>query len=202
MADETLTKTDRTRQAIIDAAYQLIIEQGYAATSMRQIAAQAGMSPGSLYNHFPSKQDLFSAILSEKHPFLQILPILNSVEGDNVEEFARRAAHTLVDQLGHHSYFLNLALTEIVEFNGIHVPELFARFLPQVLPLGERLGGMDGRLRDIPPFVLARAFLGMFFAYYITGILMRNFLTPEMEAQSLDHFVDIFLHGVLVKETI
>jgi DNA-binding transcriptional regulator YbjK len=39
---ETISKSERTRQAILDAAYNLIIEQGYAATSMRQIAEAPG----------------------------------------------------------------------------------------------------------------------------------------------------------------
>ncbi len=30
-------------------------------------------------------------------------------------------------------------------------------------------------IRGIPPFVLARAFLGMFFSYYITGVLMEEY---------------------------
>ena len=38
--------------------------------------------------------------------------------------------------------------------------------------LADRIAGLDGKTRDIPPFILARAFLGMFFSYYITEILM------------------------------
>jgi AcrR family transcriptional regulator len=51
-----------TRQRIIDEAMRLFGEQGYAATTVAQIEAAAGLSPGSgsLYRHFPSKQALLT----------------------------------------------------------------------------------------------------------------------------------------------
>jgi len=135
MPKEILKKGERTRQVIIDAAYTLIIDQGYSATSMRQIAGKAKLSLGSIYNHFSSKEEVFRAIIQERHPFFQILPVLNSVRGRTIEEFVRNAARTLVEQLGHHPDFLNLLLIEIVEFKGRHVPLLFDKFLPMALPL-------------------------------------------------------------------
>jgi AcrR family transcriptional regulator len=198
--ENTKTKRQKTRFAIVDAAYNLIIEQGYAATSMRQIAERSGLALGGLYNHFSSKEELFRALIEERHPFLDILPLLNSVEGDTIEEFMREAARTLVDQLGSHPDFLNLMLTEIVEFKAQHVPHLFEIFLPRVLPLAQHIGRLQGDMRPVPPFVLARAFLGMFFSYYITGILIGSRLPPELQEDALDHFVDIFLHGILLEE--
>lgn len=197
-AIEPLPKGERTRQAILDAAYRLIIEQGYAATSMRQIAERAGLALGSIYNHFSSKAEVFRAIIAERHPFFQIIPLLNSVDGKTVDEFVRKAAHTLVDELGHHPDFLNLMLTEIVEFKGEHVPLVFEKIFPTILPLAQRLMALDGQVRQIPPPVLLRAFLGMFLSYYITGIVLGPAMPPEMQADALDHFVDIFLYGILV----
>jgi len=81
MAKVTLKKGEQTRKVILDAAYGLIIRQGYAATSMRQISTKAGMALGSIYNHFSSKEDVFRVIIEERHPFFQILPALNSWEG-------------------------------------------------------------------------------------------------------------------------
>lgn len=196
----SVSRGDRTRRQIIDAAYRLMIRQGYAATSMRQIAARARLALGGIYNHFSSKADVFAAIVEERHPFLEILPILNAVQGDSVELFTRNAAHTLVDELGHHPDFLNLMLIEIVEFKAAHVPRLFSRFTPLVLPLAQRLGQLDGDIRQMPPLDLARAFLGMFFSYYITEILIGPANPPGRSGRTLDHFVDIFLHGILVQE--
>ena len=200
MPEETLPNGDRTRQAILDSAYGLIVEQGYAATSMRQIAEKAGLALGGIYNHFKSKDEVFCAIVEERHPFLQILPILSSVEGESVEEFARNAAHTLIKELGHHPEFLNLMLTEIVEFKAEHVPLLFGKMFPKILPLAQHLASLDGDIRQIPPPVLMRAFLGMFFSYYITEILIAHAMPKDMQINALDYFVDIFLHGILNSE--
>ncbi len=197
MVEESVSKGERTRRAILDAAYSLIIEQGYAATSMRQIAEQTGIALGGIYNHFSSKEEVFQAIIEERHPFFQIIPILNTVEGKTVEEFVRNAAHSLVTELGHHPDFLNLMLTEIVEFKSRHVSAVFDKFLPMILPLAERMGNLDGNLQRIPPPVLLRAFLGMFFSYYITEILIGRAMPREMKTNALDYFVDIFLHGAL-----
>ncbi len=197
----TLSKGEQTRQAILSAAYGLIIRQGYAATSMRQIAEKSGLALGGIYNHFSSKEDVFRAIIEERHPFFQIIPILNAIPGTTVEEFVRNAAHTLVGELERHPEFLNLMLVEIVEFKSVHVPLVFKKIVPMVLPIAEHIASLDGNLHPIPPFVLARAFLGMFFSYYITELLLGRSLPPEFRhINAMDHFVDIFLHGVLEPE--
>ena len=203
-ASSQLSKGGQTRQAILAAAYDLIIRQGYAATSMRQVAEKAGLALGGIYNHFASKEDVFLAIIEERHPFFQMIPLLRSVKGDTVEEYVQNAAHTLVAELGRHPEFLNLMLVEIVEFKARHVPLVFEKFLPLLMPIGEHMGTLQGELRPIPPFVLTRAFIGMFFSYYITEILIGRALPPDMRkmnARAIDQFVEIFLHGILVKET-
>jgi TetR/AcrR family transcriptional regulator, cholesterol catabolism regulator len=52
-----------TRQRVLRAAAALFRTQGYAATSLRDIAAAAGLKAGSLYNHFSSKEDIVTTIL-------------------------------------------------------------------------------------------------------------------------------------------
>jgi hypothetical protein len=92
-------------------------------------------------------------------------------------------------------------LVEIVEFKAVHVPTVLEKLLPMLLPMMQHLGSLEGNLRSIPPFVLTRAFLGMFFSYYITEMLLGRTLPPELRVpNSIDYFVDIFLHGVLAEE--
>src|SRR5688572_28151392 len=45
----------------------LFSEQGYGATSIRDIAAAAGVAPSSVYSHYPSKEALLVAYLNESH---------------------------------------------------------------------------------------------------------------------------------------
>lgn len=49
------------RQAILDAAKNLFLQKGYASTSMDAVAAEAGVSKLTVYNHFTDKETLFSA---------------------------------------------------------------------------------------------------------------------------------------------
>ncbi len=51
-------KKIRTRQAIRAAAYALIEEQGYEATTVEQIAARADVSPSTVFRYFPVKEDI------------------------------------------------------------------------------------------------------------------------------------------------
>ncbi|MBU5673154.1 TetR/AcrR family transcriptional regulator [Paenibacillus brevis] len=54
-----------TKQRIIYSALTLLAEKGYDAVSVSEIAEAVGIKAPSLYKHFPSKQDIFHAILAE-----------------------------------------------------------------------------------------------------------------------------------------
>lgn len=198
MTDMTLSKGEHTRQLVEDAAYCLFLEQGYSGTSMRQIAKRSGLALGGIYNHFSGKEEIFAAIISDKHPYKQIIPLIAAAPGETAEEFIRNAAQALVDELGRRPGFLKLMFIEIVEFNTMHVTSLMEEVIPQVLPLMQRIQSPEGVVRDIPPAVILRAFLGMFFSYYIMEMMVGDVMPPEMREDSLDIFVEIFLHGILV----
>lgn len=57
------SKGERTRQRILEAAARRFRRDGYAATSLRAIAADADLRDGSLYYHFPTKEDLVDEVL-------------------------------------------------------------------------------------------------------------------------------------------
>src|SRR3954468_18888239 len=59
---------EATRRRIVDAAHQLHVEQGVAATSWDDIAERAGVGVGTVYRHFPSLDELgpaCGAVVSE-----------------------------------------------------------------------------------------------------------------------------------------
>jgi TetR/AcrR family transcriptional repressor of mexJK operon len=60
-----LSRSDAKRRAILDVASEVFLAQGYAATSMSEIAAKLGGSKGTLYNYFRSKEELFSAFITD-----------------------------------------------------------------------------------------------------------------------------------------
>ncbi|QRM33853.1 TetR/AcrR family transcriptional regulator [Microvirga sp. VF16] len=51
------------RRQIVDGARQIFLQSGYAEASMDEIAAKAGVSKGTLYNHFDSKDDMFKSLI-------------------------------------------------------------------------------------------------------------------------------------------
>ena len=59
-------KSSRKRRAILEAAACQFLQAGYRQTAMDAIAAQAGVSKQTVYSHFASKEDLFSACVTGK----------------------------------------------------------------------------------------------------------------------------------------
>lgn len=57
---------DEKREHILKEAYAAFLSEGYAATSMSNIAARVGGSKATLYNYFSSKEELFAAVIDEK----------------------------------------------------------------------------------------------------------------------------------------
>lgn len=58
-------RSDNRRELLLEAAARLFATQGYAGTSVRDIAAVVGMLPGSMYYHFKSKEELLLAVHAE-----------------------------------------------------------------------------------------------------------------------------------------
>jgi AcrR family transcriptional regulator len=160
-----LSKSERTRGAILDVAQTLFIHQGYAATSMRQMAENTGLALSGIYNHFPSKEAIFQAVLIERDPCQHFFRTLAP------GALNREASQTLLAELSHHPDFFNLMLIEIIEFQGKHRPEIF-----------------ENRLCEISPPASWRAFLSMAVSFHISRLLLG-----ESQSISADAFMDYFL---------
>jgi AcrR family transcriptional regulator len=68
-AEDTQAKRERRKEArpgeLLDAALDLFVEKGFAATRSEEVAARAGVSKGTLFLYFPSKEELFKAVVRE-----------------------------------------------------------------------------------------------------------------------------------------
>lgn len=194
---EPTTKGERTRAVLLDAAKRLFVSQGFHGTSMRAIADEAGLALGGIYNHFGSKEDIFVAILAERHPFLIVLPAIQSAQGATVEVLVRDAAGRMIAELSQNQEFLNLLLIELVEFEAKHIPMMFDTLFPPLMEFAQRFQAVHGPLREIPLPIILRSFIGLFFSYFITDLLIGNLLPAEMKSGAFDYFIDIYLHGIL-----
>jgi hypothetical protein len=76
---------------------------------------------------------------------------------------------------------------------------LFKMFYPPLMEFAQRLGQVEGPLRDVPLPTMLRAFLGLFFSYFITDLLIGSQLPADTKKNAFNNFVDIYLHGILAK---
>jgi AcrR family transcriptional regulator len=78
--EEGLHRSDNRRQELMAAAAHLFNQRGYDATSMRDIAREAGMLAGSMYYHFSSKEDLIVATYEEGKRLISTA-VLEAIDG-------------------------------------------------------------------------------------------------------------------------
>jgi AcrR family transcriptional regulator len=92
-----------TREALIEATAQIMLEEGYAAATSRRVAAKAGVKPALVHYYFPSMDDLFVAVL--RH---------------NAEANLQRQRQAMADAKPLHALW---------ELSGAHDAQLFTEFL-------------------------------------------------------------------------
>jgi AcrR family transcriptional regulator len=65
MAEPLTQKARATRAALVQSAYELFVEQGYGAVSVRDLARRTQVTSGALYGHFRNKADLLVAAIAD-----------------------------------------------------------------------------------------------------------------------------------------
>jgi TetR/AcrR family transcriptional regulator of autoinduction and epiphytic fitness len=190
--------TDRKREAILQAAITEFRANGFDATSMDKIAASAEVSKRTVYNHFPSKDDLFAAILLQLwESSAPMQDVAYQPEGDlrsQLQQLMQQKMRMLTD-----GNFIDLARVAIAA--TIHSPE---RAQAMVAKLGEREEGVvgwiraaqqDGKLKPCDPQFAAHLLQGQLksFAFWPQITMGKPALDPAMQQQVVRAAVDMFL---------
>ena len=144
-AGEPTGRRDRQRQAtrkkILDAALALFLEQGYAATSVDEIAERADVARRTLFNHFVRKQDLLAAWAGERRSRLSELLTEDSAGDRGAAAMLRRQVLALADMneqdVPMATILLQGWLAEISDLAGVF--PIFASFRDAVM-LGQQAG--------------------------------------------------------------
>jgi AcrR family transcriptional regulator len=76
---------DRRREEIMAAAMRCFAREGFHRTTMQQIVAESGLSPGALYRYFPAKEDLIAAIAARHHS-AELALLRDAAEREDVRE--------------------------------------------------------------------------------------------------------------------
>lgn len=188
---------ETTRQTLIEVSYHLFTSRGYHATSMRDIAAAAGITAGSIYNHFADKEQIIKEVLLAYHPIMKVMPVLEQVEGQSVSELIYDAAHRMMHEIDASPGILNLLAIEFIELKGQHVQELIETMFPLVQGFLTRVYSSGEQIRVQEPLTFFRALIGHLMGYALTRMALAKLPDKQGQDATIDDFVDIFLHGVL-----
>ena len=190
--------TDRKREAIIQAAIAEFRANGFDITSMDKIAATAGVSKRTVYNHFPSKEELFAEILNQLWARVTDEQEPAYHHDQPLREQMRLMLKAKLQMLGDNN-FLDLARVAIAA--TIHSPE---RAQNMVERMGEREEGLtvwiraaqaDGRLKQVDPQFAAQQIQGMLksFAFWPQISMGLPPLAEEMQNTVVESALDMFL---------
>jgi len=113
--------TSKKRESIVDAATRAFRDEGYEATSMDLIAELAGASKRTVYNHFPSKQALFQAVIDKAMGQMLALKKVKYDPERTLEEQLEQFANAKLQSVQDPSW---LSLTKVVLSVFIRDPEL------------------------------------------------------------------------------
>ncbi|MBT9502905.1 MAG: TetR/AcrR family transcriptional regulator [Burkholderiaceae bacterium] len=193
--------TDRKRESIVAAAIAEFREHGFAGTSMDRIAAAAEVSKRTVYNHFPSKDELFAEILMQ---LWQRAKGLDVVVYDPVRPLREQLLALMSGKLRliTDASFMNLVRVAVAEM--MHAPE---RAQAMVERLGEKEDGdaglaawiraaqQDGRLRPSDALFAAHQLQALLkgSAFWPQLAMGQPALTATEQARLLNDSVDMFL---------
>jgi AcrR family transcriptional regulator len=168
---------DQTRERILRTASELFVERGYAGTSVRDISERLGMTKGSLYYHFASKDDLLVALIAPLFAAVEEFVAAARARGEVTPALVR----SLVDVLDQHAPMLRSFLgdpsLERIKMQRGSLPAAF-------FELQEILGGG----RDSAAMLRARCAL---------GVIHAGVLAPRLEDCPPDGTRPAMRHGPL-----
>ncbi|VVQ04062.1 TetR/AcrR family transcriptional regulator [Pseudomonas fluorescens] len=190
--------TDRKREAIIQAAIAEFRAHGFEITSMDKIAATAGVSKRTVYNHFPSKEELFAEILNQLWARISAEQSVVYNRDKPLREQLRQMLQAKV-QLMADENFLTLARVAIAA--TIHSPERAQNMIER---MGEREEGLtvwiraaqaDGRLKPVDPEFAAHQVQGLLktFGFWPQMSMGRAALDVDMQTTVAESALEMFL---------
>jgi AcrR family transcriptional regulator len=191
------------KASIIQAAAAMFAEKGFNGTKTREIAARAGVSEALIFKHFPSKEDLYAAILVQRSPVPGLLERIRALaERRHDDEVFTSIAETIVGGAPDQD------LMRLILFSALESHELSDMFFQNhirqfydVLAAYIEQRIEDGAFKPVEPLVAARAFMGMLIYHRLLTVLFQAPLTqkPQDIAQT---FVTVFMNGLTTQTSL
>ena len=153
------------REQILEVATALFAQQGFQGTTTKVIAEKSGVTEALIFRHFPSKEELYWAVIERKidcaAPLERLLENLEA-GGDDLDVLSRVAFEVLERRAK------DQTLSRLLLYSALEKHDLSERFFRnyianyfEVLARFVREGIATGRFRNVDPLLAARGFLGM-----------------------------------------
>ena len=191
-------------QELLNAALELFVEKGFSATRSEEVATRAGVSKGTLYLYFPSKEELFKAVVRTNLASLiaEGQHIADQFEGSSAQ-LLRLLMHTWWQRVGdtHAGGIFKIVITEVRNF-----PELAQFYTDEVIVPAHRLisgtlrrGIERGEFRAVPLDEATHTLIAplLFQALHKHSVGACPVLGPDVSPTRLiDTQIDLMLHGL------
>jgi AcrR family transcriptional regulator len=186
------------RQQIIEAAGDLFAARGYEGTTTRELAEKIGINEAILFRHFPTKEDLYWAVLEHMIGMHETKDRLRKhmVSGLPDREVLIAVAEDILNR--------SVQLTRLLFYSILERHELSERFFKtHVIAYHEILADYirrtmrAGRFREMDPILAARAFIGMFSYHFQIQELFGGKQVHQFQSHEvISNLVDIWLEGM------
>lgn len=145
------------KNAILDAAEEEFAASGFHGARMSEIARRARMAVGTIYNHFPQKEDILYALLDERMKgMLEVLSAHDGDPEDYEEKLVARLARVMTYRELHHAFFVvalehgllgeaTAAATQILGGRALPHQSKFAKELQALVEEGIACGALEDR---------------------------------------------------------
>lgn len=206
-----VTKRERRKEArpgeLLDAALSLFVEKGFAGTRVEEVAACAGVSKGTLFLYFPSKEELFKAVVRENISgrFFEWNQELDAFQGDSVE-LLRYCMRSWWERIGMTSAS---GITKLVMSEAATFPEIAAFYQNEVIGPGHDLlkrvlqRGIDrGEFRTMELEYAVYSLLAPMIFLLMWKHSMAPCCPPSQQLDPvtfIDTQVDLLLRGMLIR---
>lgn len=185
-----------TRSAIETAAVRVFARRGFAASNIRQIADEAGLSSGSIYRHYASKEELFDELLEQASAGLGVAAAHLSSDGeplDLIRGFTEAYVSDLSSENGAAEFFMviNQGFTTDTPAGTSDRLGATQRKLWQAFAALVRRGQLDGQFIGGDPAQLTAYFFAL-----LSGITtMRVALRDELAEPDVNVILRLLTGG-------
>jgi AcrR family transcriptional regulator len=195
--------TEKRREEILKAALDVFTEKGYAAATIPEIARAAGVAAGTIYLYYPSKRELFVAVVKGFIVTAPLLNLLSQMPRGDYPGILKSILKDRFDLIKNPAFVrVPLLMSEVQrdpELKALWLKEFLSPLLGQIEMLVRMMMGTTGKFRQFQPEVLVRVIGGMFMGFMLLRV-MEGDTSPlkKLDQEKVaDDIVGFILHGVL-----